>query len=291
MSPQSPPFLCVGAAHWDIIGHTTHPLPYGADVPGRVTRRAGGVAQNIARALAALGHRAALVSAIGRDRAGGELAADLAAAGIDCGGLQRHDGPTDCYLGLEGRGGALHAGIADCTGLERAALSLLSALRDGRLTSPWPGSLVLDGNLPVPVLSAFLLEPAHAVAIVPASPEKAARLKPYLAARPVTLYLNRLEAEALAGRAFADSRSAATALLAFGAIAAVVTDGSAPATAAGPDDAVTLTPPAVRPASVTGAGDVFVATHLAARADGLRADAALGTALAAAAHHISSEKP
>ena len=49
------PFLCVGAAHWDIIGRTAVPLPPGADVPGRVTRQPGGVAQNVARALAALG--------------------------------------------------------------------------------------------------------------------------------------------------------------------------------------------------------------------------------------------
>jgi hypothetical protein len=175
LTPEPLPYLCAGAAHWDIIGRTRHALPYGADVPGRVTRQPGGVAQNIARALARLGHRATLVSAIGRDRAGDELAADLAAAGIDCAGLLRHDFRTDCYLGLEGPGGALHAGIADCTGLERAALSLLSPLRDGRLPSPWPGVLVLDGNLPAPVLAAFLLEPARSLVIVPASPEKAAR--------------------------------------------------------------------------------------------------------------------
>jgi sugar/nucleoside kinase (ribokinase family) len=288
LSPP-PPFLCAGAAHWDIIGRTRHALPWGADVPGRVTRQPGGVAQNIARALAALGHPAALVSAIGRDRAGEELAADLAAAGIDCTGLLRHDGPTDCYLGIEGPGGALHAAVADCQGLERAALSLLSPLRNGRLPSPWPGTLVLDGNLPSPVLAAFLLEPSRSMVVVPASPEKAGRLRPYLAGRPSTLYLNRLEAEALAGRAFPDRRAAAAALLATGAVEAIVTDGANPATAASAAETVTRDPPRVRQASTTGGGDVFVGTHLAARAGGLDADAALAAALDAATRHISRE--
>ena len=47
--------LCVGAAHWDVIGRTPRPLPPGADVPGRVTRQPGGVARNIAEALARAG--------------------------------------------------------------------------------------------------------------------------------------------------------------------------------------------------------------------------------------------
>ena len=239
MTPP-PPFLCAGAAHWDVIGRTAPPLPPGADVPGRVTRRPGGVAQNIARALAALGRPVTLLSAIGRDRAGDELVADLAAAGIDVTALHRHDGPTDTYLALEGPGGALHAGIADCTGLERAGS------RPPRRRLPRPARLVLDGNLPAPVLAAFLRLPSRrSLALVPASPEKAARLAPLLAARPATLYLNRPEAEALAARPFPDSRAAAAALLALGAAEAIVTDGPRPATAAGPAGAVTLAPPPV----------------------------------------------
>ena len=243
MSAADLPFVCAGAAHWDIIGRTNLPLPAGADVPGRVARRPGGVAQNIARALAARGRRTILVSAIGRDRAGDELVADLAAAGIETAAIHRHHGPTDTYLAVEGAGGALHAAIADCTGLERAGDALLGALPHGHL--------VLDGNLPDPALAGFLRREAASLALVPASPEKAARLAPLLArgaARPAALYLNRAEAEALAGRPFPDSRTAATALVALGAAEALVTDGLDP-------------------------------------------EAALRTALAAAARHITSEIP
>ncbi|HET9067499.1 MAG TPA: PfkB family carbohydrate kinase [Amaricoccus sp.] len=285
MTAASPPFLCAGAAHWDIIGRTGLPLPPGADVPGRVTRRPGGVAQNIARALAALGRPVLLVSAVGRDPAGDELAADLAAAGVDTRALHRHDGPTDTYLAIEGPGGALHAGIADCTGLERAGTALLGPLPRGHL--------VLDGNLPEPVLAALLDRPAAALALVPASPEKAARLAGLLlrglAARPAVIYLNRAEAEALAGQSFPDTRTAATALVALGAAEALVTDGPRPASSVGPAGTVTLAPPPVAASSVTGAGDVLVAAHLAARADGLDPEAALHTALAAAARHVTTE--
>jgi pseudouridine kinase len=176
LTPHATPFLCAGAAHWDLIGRTDRPLPPGADVPGRVTRRPGGVAQNVARALAALGRPVALVAAVGRDPAGDELAADLAAAGVDTALLHRHDGPTDSYLALEGPGGALHAAIADCAGLERAGLALLAGLPAARL--------VLDGNLPGPTLAAFVRRPSLTLALVPASPAKAARLAPFLALRP-----------------------------------------------------------------------------------------------------------
>ncbi len=290
--PARAPVLCAGAAHWDIIARTSAPLPPGADVPGRITRRPGGVALNIALALAALGRPVALLAAIGRDLAAGDLMALITGAGIDTAGLHHHDGPSDCYLAIEDRAGALHAAVADCTGLERAGLALLGPLHDRRLRSPWHGQIVIDGNLPAAVLHALLTNSATTdapLALVPASPRKAAWLAPLVAIRPLTLYLNRLEAEALCGRAFADSRAAAEALVARGAAEAVVTDGAAAASAAGPGGCLTMAPPAVPARSVTGAGDAFVAAHLAARADGLDREAALRAALAASARHITRE--
>jgi sugar/nucleoside kinase (ribokinase family) len=278
-------FLCIGAAHWDLVARTAAPLPPGADVPGRVTRQPGGVAQNVARALAALGRPVRLVAAIGRDAEGEALAADLAAAGVDCAWLNRHAGPTDCYVAIEGPGGALHAAVADCTGLDRAGPALLAPL----IAGGWPGRIVVDGNLPPPVL-ARIVALGTSVTFVPASPRKLAALAPLLAG-PLTLYLNRAEAEALCTRAFPDSRAAAEAVLARGAAAAIVTDGAGAATAADPGATVSLSPPAVAPRSVTGAGDAFVAAHLATRADGLDAAAALAAALDAAARHITLALP
>jgi sugar/nucleoside kinase (ribokinase family) len=148
------------------------------------------------------------------------------------------------------------------------------------------GPIVADGNLPRGVLAALLAAGAP-LAFVPASPRKLAALAPLPIAADVSLYLNRAEAEALCGRAFADSRAAAEMVLARGAAAAIVTDGAAVATAADPSGSVSLLPPVVRAQSVTGAGDAFVAAHLAARADGMAPEAALAAALDAAAHHVA----
>lgn len=286
--PGLQPILCVGAALWDVIGRAARPLPHGADVPGRVVRRPGGVALNVALALAALRQPVALIAAVGDDDAGDALARRLAAAGVDTAGLCRYAGATDSYVAIEDERGELHAAVADCAGLEAAGTAVLAPLRDGRLAAPWPGRIVADGNLPAPVL-AGLLDGATpgSVALVPASPGKAARLAPLCAGRSLAVYLNRREAQALCGATFADSRAAAAALRARGAAAAIVTDGAAPATAATAEAVVTRVPPAVGARSVTGAGDAFVAAHLVALADGLAPEPALAAALDAAARHIT----
>jgi sugar/nucleoside kinase (ribokinase family) len=44
--------VVIGAAHWDVVARAAAPLAAGADVPGRVVRRVGGVAANVALGLA-----------------------------------------------------------------------------------------------------------------------------------------------------------------------------------------------------------------------------------------------
>jgi pseudouridine kinase len=290
--PARQPILCAGAALWDVIGRAAAPLPHGADVPGRVERRPGGVALNVALALAGFGHPVALLAAIGRDPAGEALAARLAAAGVSTAGLYRHGGATDTYVAIEDMKGELHAAVADCAGLEAAGEALLAPLADGRLAAP--GWVVADGNLPAPVLARLLDHPASSAArfaIVPASATKAAALATLSAARPVALYLNRAEAGALCGAAFPDSRAAALALRAFGVAEAIVTDGAAAVAVADEAGVLMLAPPPIAARSVTGAGDAFVAAHLAACADGLAPEPALRAAIAASARHIACEVP
>ena len=52
MTSQSP--ICIGSVLWDVIGRTDRTMRLGHDVPGRITRLAGGVAYNIAQDLRAL---------------------------------------------------------------------------------------------------------------------------------------------------------------------------------------------------------------------------------------------
>lgn len=294
---MAPDVLCIGSVHWDIIGRSGQALQPGADVPGRVTRAPGGVALNVAAALARAGLRPALLGAVGADAEGDALLAACARSGLSSGLVFRAAGrATDCYLAIEEPAG-LVAAVADAATLEGAGEAILAPLADGRLGSvsaPWAGPVVLDGNLTAALLAEIAASPLFAVAdlrVVPASPAKAGRLRPLLTHPRATLYLNRAEAEALAGAPQANAAAAAGALVELGARRVLVTDGArAAADAAADGPTLSALPPPVRVARVTGAGDAFVAAHLVADRAGRSRAAALAAALQAAATHVSGAR-
>ncbi len=292
---ESPPVLCIGAALWDVIGRTARPMRPGADMPGRITRLPGGVALNIARTLARFGLTPVLLSAIGRDAEGEELIAACAQLGMVTDHIHRPDHlPTDRYMAVEDAGGLI-AAIADANSLEAAGDRILRPLIEGPLgrpDTPFAGIIALDGNLTPALMEDIALNPAFAAAdlrVAPASPGKAERLRPFLDHPRATLYLNREEAGLLAGHPFAHAEEAAKALLEHGARRVLVTDGAGPAALATAGHVLTCTPPAVAPIRVTGAGDTFMAAHIAAELAGSDPHVALSRALAAAAAHVSGE--
>lgn len=283
--------LAIGAAFWDVIGRAARPVTPGDDLPGTILRKPGGVAVNIARALARQGLRPTLLSAVGRDAQGEALIAALEGEGIGTGCLYRDAGvPTDAYVVIEDAGG-LVAAVADSRGLDAAGAAILQPLRDGRLASagrPFAGAAVIDGNLAPDLLLRLMQEPGLAAAdlrVVPASPAKAERLRPLLGRTPACLCLNRREAEAICGTGFADAASAVSALLSRGVRRAIVTDGArAAAEASTGERPVEAVPPHVpQPKGVTGAGDTALAAHLAAELSGAGREAALTAAVTAAA--------
>lgn len=279
---------------WDLIGHSTVPLDPGDDVPGRIRRGPGGVATNIALALARLGQRPALFSSIGRDASGEFLLAETARLGVDTRWVRRDDTlPTDIYIAIESPQG-LVAAVADVRALEAAGPAIFAPLGDGRLgdaAHPWRGTLVLDGNLPPAVIAALAADPCLAATdlrIAPASPDKVARLRPLIDLPQATFYLNRAEAEALAARSLPDAAAAAEAVIALGARRVLVTDGARPAAdAARGQPTLAEAPPQVAAQRVTGAGDSLVAAHIVAELTGASRAGALGAALAAAAQHVA----
>ncbi|WP_347266383.1 PfkB family carbohydrate kinase [Paracoccus sp. (in: a-proteobacteria)] len=292
MSPMTR-ILCLGAMHWDIIGHSAQPLAPGDDVPGHIRQQPGGVALNVALALARLGQRVALLSVLGCDAPGEALIAEAAQRGVDTRWILR-DGrlATGSYVAIESPQG-LVAAVADTRALDAAGTAILAPLRDGSLgdaTAPWQGTLVVDGNLSPEVLAAIACDPCLAAArlrIVPASPEKALRLRALIAHPGAILHLNRAEAEALAGRDLPRADRAAEAVLALGARRVLVTDGaSLVADAAQGAPTLALTPPRVAAVRVTGAGDMFLSAHLAAEAGGADRPTALARALDAATLHV-----
>lgn len=291
------PIPCIGSVLWDIVGRHGHAMRIGDDRPGQIERLPGGVAMNVAMTLVRFGLAPTVLTVIGTDREGEELIAECSARGVATDfALRRDDLPTDRYMAVEGMG-TLVAAIADARSLEAAGGAILAPLRDGRLGSPeapFDGPAVIDGNLPEALLDEIVADPAFACAdlrVVPASPGKAGRLRPLLSAARATLYLNRLEANLLAETDFRSSAEAATALAAAGPARVIVTDGDRAATDCDGAQIVTAHPPVVEARRVTGAGDTFMAAHLAAEARGHGRAFALEAALQTAATYVAGETP
>lgn len=295
---RAPDILCIGSVLWDIIGRSASVMRQGSDVPGRITRLPGGVALNIAMTLARFGLRPALLSTVGRDAEGNELCDACDALGLETAFLYRSDDlPTDRYMAVEGANGLI-AAIADAHSLEAAGDKILRPLLDGRLgdgDAPWAGPVALDGNLTRSLLERIATDNRFAMAdlrVAPASPGKAERLLPFVAHGRGTVYVNLEEAGILCSTRFDDSRAAAEALIAKGAARVLVTNGggdAAEATAGKP--VLTASPPPVLVTRVTGAGDTFMAAHIAAERAGADRAAALARALDAAATYVSGDTP
>lgn len=292
-----PDILCIGSVLWDVIGRAGAVMRVGSDVPGRITRLPGGVAMNIAMTLRRFGMTPALLTAIGRDEEGRELLAACRRMGMVTDHVYLSDDlPTDRYMAVEGANGLI-AAIADAHSLEATGNKILRPLADGRLGSaeaPYPGIIALDGNLTEALLAEIAQSALFSRAdlrVAPASPGKAERLLPLLTCAHATLYVNLEEAGLLCQTRFDSAPDAAATLLDRGAARVLVTDGGKPAAEAGPGGLRTACPPEVLVTRVTGAGDTFMAAHIAAERRGLDADEALQSALRAAADHVSGDIP
>lgn len=294
---KSSDIICIGSVLWDVIGRAASHMRLGSDVPGRITRLPGGVAMNIAMTLRRFGMTPALLTTIGRDAEGEELVAEALRMGMVCDHIYRSDDlPTDVYMAVEGANG-LVAAIADAHSLEAAGEKILHGLADGSLGSedaPFAGPVALDGNLTEELLQVIAGSPLFRAAdlrVAPASPGKAERLLALLEHPSATFYVNLEEAGLLCQTTFSDSASAVAALIARGAHRVLVTDGGKSASEGTAGDIITQKPPAVMVTRVTGAGDTFMAAHIASETQGMDRATALDRALNAAAIYVSGETP
>lgn len=269
---------CIGAARWDIIGRAAEPPSSGGSLPGRVARRPGGIALDVALGLARAGIPAELVAVLGRDAEGDVLLEIATRAGVGIALSLRLDAPTGHHVAIEGPEGEVFAAVADCAELGTAGARLLDPLARG----PCPPLVIADDSLDAAATTRLLTLPALRLVLVPSGPAGAARLRPALARGRASLILDRSGAEAMLGRSFRDSRIAAAALCAAGAHEAVVTDGAAPASRTGPDGTVTVPVPPGSMGLRGGGAAGFAAALLAADLKGFAPDEALSRALAAA---------
>ena len=293
---QKPPeILCIGSVLWDVIGRSTQAMQAGSDVPGRVTRLPGGVAMNIAMTLRRFDLRPALLSVVGQDSEGIELIRKAEALDLNMNFLYRsEDLPTDQYLAIEGSNGMI-AAVADAHSLEAVGDKILAPLKNGLLGTaerPFEGLIALDGNLTLALLAQIAASPLFTkcdLRIAPASPGKAERLLPLLGHKGATLYVNVEEAELLCQQSFSDAQVAAQTLVARGSNRVLVTHGPKVAALADSQVCVLAAPPAVLPSRVTGAGDTFMAAHIAAELRGLRGVKALQSASNSAAAYVAGK--
>ena len=191
----------------------------------------------------------------------------------------------------------LIAAIADAHSLEAAGAKILRSLEDGALgthDAPFEGTVALDGNLTLALLEEISNSPLFAKAdlrVAPASPGKAERLLPLMNHDSATLYVNLEEAGLLLKQEFETASDAALALTKRGAARAMVSDGGRAAAFAVGDKVISEAPPEVMVTRVTGAGDTFMAAHIAAELRGDTGVTALHTALIAAANYVSGNSP
>ena len=287
--------LCIGSVLWDVIGRSASTMRVGSDVPGRITRLPGGVALNIAMTLRRFDLSVSLLTVVGCDPEGDELIGRCEAMGLKTDHVYRSpDLPTDLYMAVEGQNGLI-AAIADAHSLEQAGSKILSPLAGGSLGSaqaPYSGTIALDGNLTEALLHDITKMDEFANAdlrVAPASPGKAERLTPLLAHPNATLYVNLEEAGLICHQDFESSEKAASGLLARGAHRVLVTDGGNPACDGHVEGLITRQPPEVLVTRITGAGDTFMAAHIAAEIGGKTREEALEMGLNAAATYVSGD--
>lgn len=291
------PIYCIGSVLWDIVGRSDRVMKAGHDVPGRILRIPGGVAMNIAMALRVHDLSVSLLTSLGADPAGRDLLEEATRRGLETALVHISDShPTDQYMVVEGSNGVI-AAIADAHSLEAEADAVIAPMRDGRVgtpDAPFAGMVVCEGNLPQDTLAYISGAAEFAAAdmrLAPASPGKAERLRPFFGHGRATVYVNLIEANLLLNAKHKTAADAAVGLVETGLHRAAVTDGPNETAIADAQRVYLAKPPAVEVLRVTGAGDVFMASHIAAELRGCEGQDALNFALQSTANYISTETP
>ena len=293
---KKPDIICIGSVLWDVIGRSTAKMNLAADQPGKIIRIPGGVALNLAMSLQQNGFNSLILSVIGKDHEGDQLIEELKSRRIITDYIYRtNEFPTDSYMAIEGSNGLVGA-IADTQTLEKCEKNIFSPLQNGTLgdvKNPWSGLIALDGNLTETLLKQIntdsLFKKAD-IRIAPASPGKALRLRTCLNGNVGTVYVNLEEANLILNQNHKTSRLAAKALTNIGFRRAIVTNGEKPVTVSENHNLISLTPPIVKVTRVTGAGDVFMASHIQAEIVGQKNKNAIISALNQTAKYISSSE-
>jgi pseudouridine kinase len=284
------PVVAIGAIHHDTIAHAREPIRPETSTPARLSARPGGVATNLARALARLDVPAWLVGALGDDGAAQALTRQLEDEGIRLAVRTRPGFVTGQYLALHEPSGALTAACVDDRVLAEAPPDLFDGIVEELLgTVPKETIWFVDANLPEAMLVRLgaLLGSRRLIANA-VSDAKTTRLRPLLGELEC-LMLNRGEAAALTGLdRETTTEDLAAALAQTGLRRFVLTCGAADVLVLDQGAISRFTPTATGIVDVTGAGDALMAATIAALARGTTLGEAVPYGLAAAALTLAS---
>ena len=290
--------ICVGSALIDSIGFSKSQVNTGDDVSGTIKTSVGGVAFNVSKQLALSGFRdVELLTALGDDTKGRTIIDLCNELGIITDNIYVcNDSETDSYLAIEDING-LKAAIANIYNVEEFGDRILKPLENGAVeTNSEPSSnlIVLDGNLSTATLSKIAANKKfmkYDIRIASASSSKAIRLKPFLSLPNVTIYCNMAEAENLCNLSFKNTKQASTYLLKKGLGRAIVTNGDKHICDSSVNqEPISILPPKVKNIKhITGAGDYFLACHIANEKNQLTKETALLKAAESASKYVETE--
>ena len=187
--------ICVlGGMNMDIIGAPAEELCLKDSTPGRVQLTPGGVGRNMAENLVRMGFKVELMAPIGNDAFAKLLQESCLKQGISLRHAPRLPLPSGVYLCVLDNNGDMHIAINDvmiCSAIkpQMIGMGVINA-SDG---------LLLDANLPVPVLEHVALKANVPIIADPVSAVKANRLLTILP-RLTAIKPNLAEAQALTGK-------------------------------------------------------------------------------------------
>lgn len=189
--------VVIGGANMDIHGVVGGPLVANDSNPGKVHSCAGGVARNIAAALARMHVDCRLITALGNDSNGDDLVRDARALGIDMGyTLRVPNRPTSTYLSVLDEHGDTHIAVADMGIMD--ALDV-TALKAQQAMLQRASAIIIETNLSDAALSYLSNEFAdRPIFVDTVSATKAPRIAAHLK-NIYSLKLSWLEAQALIG--------------------------------------------------------------------------------------------
>ncbi len=285
-------FICVGSAHWDVVGKISSLVRPGFDCPGSVDRIPGGVALNVALAIESFGEPPLLWSVTGDDSDGRELVGALEKRGLRVDGVRAvRGGRTDrCMFILDSEESV--TGVSDCGLLEEQSDVLIRELASVvELNAQMETVLIVDGNLPQNALTELASATGFrnmTLRFVVASDGKAVRARAFLERRQTLVYMNKAEAEIVAGRRFPDSAEAAGQLVRDGFERVIVTDRDSGIADCNSFELITLKPEyAGKAVRLLGAGDNLVAAREVAERRGYTRELALDFAVKAAQRFVA----